>query len=58
MERKLYSVSLGPVVEGRPSEVEIVVARSFVQVAAFYEDNDRCTDVLSIQLLQDNPVIL
>lgn len=55
MENKLYSVAFGPVTEGKPSKVSIVVAPCISDVVfAFCEDED----VISIQLLPDKPIVL
>lgn len=58
MKKKLYSVALGPISEGKPSKVEIVLAESFTQVSDSYENVPFPSDILSIQLLPDEPVIL
>lgn len=58
MKSRLFSVALGPVVEGKPSKVEIVLAQTFGQVADSYENVPFPSEVLSIQLLPDVPVIL
>lgn len=54
MEKKLYSVTYGPVTEGKPERVDIVVADSFLHLIA----NTTEDYILSIQLLPDRPVIL
>lgn len=55
MENNLYSVAFGPVNEGKPSKVTIVVAPTFFDVvAAFCEEQE----ILSIQLLPDKPLVL
>ena len=55
MSNKLFSVVQGPIVDGKPSNVVVVLADSFSQVAEAYEDS---SELYSIQLLPDNPVIL
>lgn len=55
MSKKLFSVVQGPIVDGKPSKVDVVLADSFSQVAASYEDS---SELYSIQLLPDNPIIL
>ena len=55
MSKKLFSVVQGPIVDGKPSKVNLVIADSFSQVAMVYEDS---SELYSIQLLPDDPVIL
>lgn len=54
MKQKIYSVAIGPLVDGKPSQVEVVVAFSLAQLAEYYSE----VEVLSIQVLPDVPVIL
>lgn len=58
MSKKLYSVALGPIAEGKPSKVEIVLADCYMQVAESYEAALNPSEILSIQVLPDVPVIL
>lgn len=52
--QKLYSVALGPLKEGKPDKVEIVLAFNLMQLATYYAESD----VLSIQVLPDKPIVI
>lgn len=54
MEKKLFSVAFGPISEGKPAKVDILVAESFTQVVEFCNEEL----LLSIQLLPDKPIIV
>lgn len=55
MSKKLFSVVQGPIVDGKPSKVDVVLADTFSQVAEAYENS---VELWSIQLLPDKPLIL
>lgn len=54
MEKKIYSLAIGPIVDGKPSCTELVLADSLSQIGDQYRD----VEVLSVQVICDNPVIL
>lgn len=54
MNPKIYSVAFGPLKDGKPDSVQIIVAYSFAQLCEYLSESD----VFSIQVLPDNPVIL
>lgn len=54
MKKKVYSLAIGPLADGKPSSVELVLADSLSQIGDQYRD----VEVLSVQVICDNPVIL